>query len=595
MKKITLLIVSIVLVFTMVISPVFADSDNSYYLKELDLTVTIPKEFTVFTRDMKTDDPNLAKYGFTKDFLLSTMKTQHTYIEALSSDGLTEMYVAMFEDSGMSDFSTQSDATLKTMMDELMPQYASMGITMTKSELYHHSQTKFIKMYGEHPVSGMTVYTRQYSTVYNGHTYNFTMQSFSGKITSSQEKALQSVVDSAVFRKQSAGGSTSETSKTFDYKDSKTGLKFTVPAGWKEEPLSKKRETIDVKFVSEGAAFAEIMYGSIDMWSSIPESDRAGMNRSDVNNTLFSLEDISVMMGSYSSGTTTISYNDITTVTYNGSEYFCLKANTSSSGITIPMTQLMKIDNGYIYLFQYYGDRTGENYNGFESLLKSIVYSTPQASATTTPKPTAKPTTATYNTSNSGSNSPSYTSYNRTNNYSGLKWATIIGIALWALIPGFIAKKKGRSFWGYYFLSFVITPLVTMIITLCLKDRNKVNTASDFDIQTDQKRPVTEPIAESNKDTIEHNTDEPIDNPNAVGVAEPAPIENKVETTTEAESKNKESNQGEDTTAQSAEEISAEDANPTPDDNKTLRFCRYCGFELLENSEFCSHCGKKVR
>ena len=153
MKKITLLIVSIVLVFTMVISPVFADSDNSYYLKELDLTVTIPKEFTVFTRDMKTDDPNLAKYGFTKDFLLSTMKTQHTYIEALSSDGLTEMYVAMFEDSGMSDFSTQSDATLKTMMDELMPQYASMGITMTKSELYHHC--------GHHSVCFLSDVTRQ--------------------------------------------------------------------------------------------------------------------------------------------------------------------------------------------------------------------------------------------------------------------------------------------------------------------------------------------------------------------------------------------------------------------------------------------------
>ena len=269
------------------------------------------------------------------------------------------------------------------------------------------------------------------------------------------------------------------------------------------------------------------------------------------------------------------------------------------------MTQLMKIDNGYIYLFQYYGDRTGENYNDFESLLKSAVYSTPQASATATPKPTAKPTTkpmatakpttATYNTSNSGSNSPSYTSYNRTNNYSGLKWATIIGIALWALIPGFIAKKKGRSFWGYYFLSFVITPLVTMIITLCLKDRNKVNTASDFDIQTEQERPVTEPIAETNKNTIEHNTDEPIYNPNAVGAAESAPIDNKVETTTEVESKNKESNQDEDTTVQSAEKISAEDADPTSDDNKALRFCRYCGFELLENSEFCSHCGKKVR
>lgn len=49
---------------------------------------------------------------------------------------------------------------------------------------------------------------------------------------------------------------------------------------------------------------------------------------------------------------------------------------------------------------------------------------------------------------------------------------SLIGIALWALIPGFIAKKKGRSFWGYYFLSFLISPLITMIITLCVKNLN---------------------------------------------------------------------------------------------------------------------------
>ncbi|MBR2309841.1 MAG: hypothetical protein IKA47_04830 [Oscillospiraceae bacterium] len=48
----------------------------------------------------------------------------------------------------------------------------------------------------------------------------------------------------------------------------------------------------------------------------------------------------------------------------------------------------------------------------------------------------------------------------------------IIGMALWALIPGFIAKGKGRSFWGYYFLSFLLSPLVAMIITLCLSNLN---------------------------------------------------------------------------------------------------------------------------
>lgn len=48
---------------------------------------------------------------------------------------------------------------------------------------------------------------------------------------------------------------------------------------------------------------------------------------------------------------------------------------------------------------------------------------------------------------------------------------TIIGIALWALVPGFIAKKKCRSFWGYYFLSFLISPLITIIIALCVSDK----------------------------------------------------------------------------------------------------------------------------
>ncbi len=47
--------------------------------------------------------------------------------------------------------------------------------------------------------------------------------------------------------------------------------------------------------------------------------------------------------------------------------------------------------------------------------------------------------------------------------------AALIGIALWALIPGFIARGKGRSFLAYYCLSFLITPLICMIVTLCLK------------------------------------------------------------------------------------------------------------------------------
>ena len=54
-----------------------------------------------------------------------------------------------------------------------------------------------------------------------------------------------------------------------------------------------------------------------------------------------------------------------------------------------------------------------------------------------------------------------------------MKWESLIGVALWALIPGFIALKKGRSFIGYYLLSFIITPLISMIITICLSNLKK--------------------------------------------------------------------------------------------------------------------------
>ncbi|MBQ8136627.1 MAG: hypothetical protein IJ174_04260 [Clostridia bacterium] len=50
--------------------------------------------------------------------------------------------------------------------------------------------------------------------------------------------------------------------------------------------------------------------------------------------------------------------------------------------------------------------------------------------------------------------------------------ATMIGVALWALIPGFIARKKGRSFAAYYFLSFLVSPLIAIIISCCVKNLN---------------------------------------------------------------------------------------------------------------------------
>ena len=121
-----------------------------------------------------------------------------------------------------------------------------------------------------------------------------------------------------------------------------------------------------------------------------------------------------------------------------------------------------------------------------------------------------------------------------------MNWTPIIGIALWALIPGFIAKKKGRSFWGYFFLSFVITPVITMIITIFLSNLNR----------------VVEPNKSIASTTTSSNTD--------VGVVTS------------------------DTTPPKDRMLLDSTISPK------VRYCRKCGFQLLAESDFCSHCGTKV-
>lgn len=133
---------------------------------------------------------------------------------------------------------------------------------------------------------------------------------------------------------------------------------------------------------------------------------------------------------------------------------------------------------------------------------------------------------------------------------------TLIGIALWALIPGFIAKKKGRSFWGYYFLSFLITPLVTMIITACLKNiSGESDHSSDSVIET-----TSVPVAsEINKSMIE-STSNPIVLPSTPSLSENGGTEPPVQMPV----------------------------------SRRIQYCRRCGFKLINGSEFCSNCGNKI-
>jgi len=74
----------------------------------------------------------------------------------------------------------------------------------------------------------------------------------------------------------------------------------------------------------------------------------------------------------------------------------------------------------------------------------------------------------------------------------------LVGICIFAILPGFIAKAKGRSFWGYYFLGLIFSPLLSFIVIIFLKSLtpDKVNFSSDS--------PVTVVVQSSNSDVAKY-------------------------------------------------------------------------------------------
>ncbi len=154
------------------------------------------------------------------------------------------------------------------------------------------------------------------------------------------------------------------------YTDLETKVKFTVPANWTQKALSKDREYIDVKFVSSEAEGMSILYGSTDIWSKMPASERVGYKRSDLNNSTFTNADIAEMVGT--------SAAKVKKVTYNGVQCFQAESTTTSEiygfEITATMTHIIYYDNGWMYWFQFSGDSSNEYFSDFKSLLNTVTF-----------------------------------------------------------------------------------------------------------------------------------------------------------------------------------------------------------------------------
>lgn len=368
MKKFCPLVLMLALLLIMP-TTAFAASKDTYRLDELGLSIDIPSDYIVFTREIADNDPNLSVLGLTKKDLLDSMESGNIYLDVWDSENNCETIVTMVSNT-ISNFSLMSDTILNTLASSFYDEFAKIGITIEKHEIYQHEQAKFIKFYMNRPNGADTIYSLQYYTVYDNMAINVTTHSFSGRINSDKESVIESIVSTVHFDKEPLRAEILPDTEAFLYRDENTGIEFTVPANWTQEPLSKDREIIDVKFSSNREPGLIIFYGSIDIWNEMPPSEKAGYVRSDIDNTIFPSEELAEAIG--------IEKNEVSTVSYGGKEYYKYSFTTSSSeyGFDFVLTQtcLIRVENGYYYSFQFTGDSTSPYYEDFESIVESVTY-----------------------------------------------------------------------------------------------------------------------------------------------------------------------------------------------------------------------------
>ena len=96
MSRIFKVLLSFCLVFCLFPSYAFA-ANSTYELDELGMSIELPSDHVVFTRDIKANDLNLIAYGLTKDGLSSLMQERSIYLNAWDEDINYEIIVTMLD------------------------------------------------------------------------------------------------------------------------------------------------------------------------------------------------------------------------------------------------------------------------------------------------------------------------------------------------------------------------------------------------------------------------------------------------------------------------------------------------------------------
>jgi hypothetical protein len=182
--------------------PIKGSEDKKIELNELYMTIKIPNDWIIFTRNIDDDDENLKLLRIDAQTLKNQYLSKKIFLNAICLNPTNEVVVTMIEGfESIYNFNEFTEKQLENMANDTINsnETKKAGITYTNYSIYTQKNIKYVVFDLNQQAEGNIVYGKQYYTVHNGQAISITLQSYNGKITDDFALKHRSIVDSINF------------------------------------------------------------------------------------------------------------------------------------------------------------------------------------------------------------------------------------------------------------------------------------------------------------------------------------------------------------------------------------------------------------
>lgn len=173
--------------------------DDKYDIDELGMSLKIPKEYTVITRESERNDEAFKLLKLDYDETMTAFTAANIYLRAVSEDEILKITLTQTSDKNseaLNNYSDLSSSERQTIID------AFLSDTMYTSgvEVKHDGNIYFDLSFAQETPAGV-IYGYQCHTVINGMNINLTLQKDDEALTADEIKVVTNIANSIHFDK----------------------------------------------------------------------------------------------------------------------------------------------------------------------------------------------------------------------------------------------------------------------------------------------------------------------------------------------------------------------------------------------------------